>query len=437
MFIPVPKMATPVKGGNKLMVVPPIPLERSDHKKVPKTSYVTFKLRSNPTDTDSPVYDFSMQYFRDGSTEELLVCLKNIRKVMTGMNVTTGPTQYAMVRRVLQGDALSAFDASATIHGNETVENLKKCFEDLKKHVFPVNAYQRQRHYMNRILRKPKEMTIRQFMTRLSELNEYLGRFPDPSTNVTATKFSDHELTDIATNAIPNSWIKAMTYHNFDPLVHTPSDFTSFCERIEHVEGMGLTEKNSHTESSTSGTGKVQSRSQKGKRKSRQSQSNETSRWCVLHQTDTHDTNECKTLLAQAKKMRGAWEAGGVAKGNPNASPASNNHSHKKNVTWQKKPSDNYAFELGKMMMNILDQKAKEVQNHKQDLTENASTASEGNDTEDDRDSDDDVVMKEHYNIDKIDKFLNGTAKDPVTIDEAEEKKMSPETKKNSDGGSD
>ena len=82
------------------------------------------------------------------------------------------------------------------------------------------------------------------------------------------------------------------------------------------------------------------------------------------------------------------------------------------------------------MMMNILDQKAKEVQNHKQDVTENASTASEGNDTEDDRDSDDDVVMKEHYNIDKIDKFLNGTAKDSVTIEEAEEKKMSPETKK-------
>ena len=121
--------------------------------------------------------------------------------------------------------------------------------------------------------------------------------------------------------------------------------------------------------------------------------------------------------------MRGAWEAGGVAKGNPNASPASNNHSHKKNVTWQKKPSDNYAFELGKMMMNILDQKAKEVQHHKTNVSENTSTASEGNDTEDDRDSDDDVVMKEHYNIEKIDKFLKGTAKDPVTIDEAEEKK--------------
>ena len=149
MFIPTPKTMASEKGPTKLLVVPPIPLERTEAKKVPKTTYVTFKLRSTPTDSDSPEYDFSMQYFRTGTTEELLLCLKNIRKVIVGMNVTTGPTQYAMVRRILQGDALSAFDRAAVTNGNETVENLKKCFEALKKHVFPVNAYQCQRHYMN------------------------------------------------------------------------------------------------------------------------------------------------------------------------------------------------------------------------------------------------------------------------------------------------
>ena len=308
MIIPTPKTVASAKGASKLKVVPPIPLERPEVEKVPKTSYVTFKLRSIPTANDSPEYDFTMKYFRSGSTEELLICLKNIQKVMTGMNVTTGPNKYAMVRRVLQGDALSAFEVAATRNGNETVENLKKCFEDLKKHVLPVNAYQHQRHYMNRVLRKPKSWTIRQFMTRLVELNDYLTQFPNPSDTVTAVKFSDHELTDIATNAIPNAWIRAMTYHDFDPLIHTPADFTSFCERIKHVESMSATqEKISHTESMTSGNGKVHSRSQNGKRKRSSNQSNDTSsKWCELHQTNTHDTGECKILLAQAKKMRGA-----------------------------------------------------------------------------------------------------------------------------------
>lgn len=40
-----------------------------------------------------------------------------------------------------------------------------------------------------------------------------------------------------------------------------------------------------------------------------------TGKWCELHQTDTHDTGECKVLLEQAKRMRGVWETN---KGNPN-----------------------------------------------------------------------------------------------------------------------
>ena len=86
MFIPTPKTTASTKGPAKLKVVPPIPLERPEHKKVPKTSYITFKLRSTPTDENSPEYDFSMQYFRTGTPEELFTCLKNVKKVFVGMN---------------------------------------------------------------------------------------------------------------------------------------------------------------------------------------------------------------------------------------------------------------------------------------------------------------------------------------------------------------
>ena len=398
MFIPTPKTMASGKGPTKLKVVPPIPLERPEHKKVPKTSYITFKLRSTPTDENSPEYDFSMQYFRTGTTEELFTCLKNIKKVFVGMNVTTGPTQYTMVRRILQGDALSAFDVAAAKNGNETVENLKKCFTELKKHVLPVNAYQRQRHFMNRMLRKPKDWTIRQFMTRLTELNDYLTEFPNPSETVTATKFSDHELTDIATNSIPNSWIKAMTYHDFDPLIHTPTEFTSFCERIEHVEDMNNTqETKSHTEPKASGNGKVHSRSQNGKRKERSNNSDgKSGKWCVLHHTTSHDTGECKTLLAQAKKMRGAYEAAGIAKGSASA-PSSSNQKQGKAVTWKKPTNENYALELGKMMCEFIGAKAAEAATNADEKPKELSDASE----------DDDIVMGEHYNIDTIKKFLS------------------------------
>ena len=422
MFIPTPKTHQ-AKNGSRLIVVPPIPLERPEHKKVPKTSYVTFKLRTNPSETDSPEYDLSIQYFKSGTAEELLTCLKNIKKVFVEMNIKTGPTQYAMVRRILQGDALSAFDLAAGSHGTETVDNIKKCFESLKKHVFPVNAYQRQRHFMNRVMRKPKDWMIRQFTTRVTELNEYLAHFPDPSASVKAKKFADVEITDIAANAIPNSWLKAMAYHNFDPLIHTPNEFTSFCERIEHVETMGnLSEKNSHNEPSAVATGKVQSRSRKGKRKSRDEEfSGKTGKWCVLHNTDTHDTNECKTLLAQAKKMRAAWETNGVAKGS-STTHHKNKGDSSKNVSWKKSTNENYAFELGKMMMSLMKENPLPVDNGYKPPKTNT------NSEESDDDHDNDVVMGEHYNLDAIDKFV-GNEVEVVEVDA--------DTKKKSQGGSD
>ena len=178
------------------------------------------------------------------------------------------------------------------------------------------------------MLRKPKNWTIRQFITHLTELNDYLTEFPNPSDTVTATKFSNHKLTDIATNAILNLWTKAMTYHDFDLLIHTPMEFTSF-----YVKGMSnMQEMKSHTESKTSENGKVHLQSQNGKQEScSNTNTRQTEKWSVLHQTNSLNTGKCKTLLAQAKKMHGAWEASGVAKGSSGSS-ASSNHCEGKNV---------------------------------------------------------------------------------------------------------
>ena len=142
-------------------------------------------------------------------------------------------------------------------------------------------------------------------------------KFPNPSNTITATKFSDHKLTDIVMNAIPNSWIKAMMYHNFDLLINMPTEFTLFCKRIEQVKDMSnMQEIKSHTELKTSRNGKVHSQSQNGKHKScSKTNTGQPEKWYILHQMNSHNTGKCKTLLEQANKMCGAWEASGDAKG--------------------------------------------------------------------------------------------------------------------------
>ena len=55
---------------------------------------------------------------------------------------------------------------------------------------------------------------------------------------------------------IPNLWQKTITMHDFNPLIHSPMEFTHFCERIQFAEGINPhSEKVSHTKLSTSPLG--------------------------------------------------------------------------------------------------------------------------------------------------------------------------------------
>ena len=58
----------------------------------------------------STTYELTVSYFKMGTEEELLLFLQNVQKIFSGQNVTNGPNRYAIVRRLLQGDALAAFN---------------------------------------------------------------------------------------------------------------------------------------------------------------------------------------------------------------------------------------------------------------------------------------------------------------------------------------
>jgi hypothetical protein len=56
------------------------------------------------------MYEIVVFIFRAGSAEEFLFWQRDLNKVLIGQNAVTGPSRYAMTRRLLDGDALAAFD---------------------------------------------------------------------------------------------------------------------------------------------------------------------------------------------------------------------------------------------------------------------------------------------------------------------------------------
>ena len=270
---------------------PPIPLipEITDEipkgKKIPKVEYT---LMVNPQADDSATCKETVYKFSTGSTEELLKLIEQIGKVFKGMRLTTGPTQYQVWRTILQGDALRALEKKASEFDTETVANLKSCVEAVKSHVFPKNALFKQISYM-RTVTKPKTMSIKTYILRMVELNEYIPQFPNADET---NKFEDTALKFIIESAIPNSWRRKLYESDFYPAKETLEALVGKLEAYEDVEGSDF---EIPKKPRGSGVAKMPRSS------SLLPQSGEAKFFCELHrENNSHNTDKCYTI----KKLR-------------------------------------------------------------------------------------------------------------------------------------
>ena len=120
----------------KWFVEPVIPLVRTEAKDLKKGEYVVIKCRIRPNDNDSPTFDLPIPYFSTGSAEEFLSWKDNLKKAIKGQDVSDGPGKFAMARRLLRGDALTAFNNAALLHGSETGATYNATLKNLTVHVF-------------------------------------------------------------------------------------------------------------------------------------------------------------------------------------------------------------------------------------------------------------------------------------------------------------
>ena len=117
---------TTAKNGTRLLK-PAIGLRRPEQKDEGKNADEKIKCRTNPTDANSTTYEIPMSYFRDRTPEEWLLFKKKLKRCIDGQNATTGQAKFELTRRLLAGRALADFNHAASIHGNETVPNYKRC----------------------------------------------------------------------------------------------------------------------------------------------------------------------------------------------------------------------------------------------------------------------------------------------------------------------
>ena len=279
---------------------------------------MTIELKSNPSMAASQKYKKNVLIFRHGSVEEFLEWKKDLESVFEGQAIKGAASKFAMTKRLLEGDPLTAFQNSIVLHGEETEEHFQSVMRDLDLHVFPKKALRIQKRHMRRQMRKPRDMRVRDFVARVQEINNHLDQFPPFAVGQT---LPEDEVLDILESAVPNSWQKEFVRLGFDPMENDIKEFIDRCERLEFTESLETkkVENNSNSKNSKfngknkgngQGTRSTQNRSDGNNQGSKWSaKSSEEANDCPLHGKGTHPMGKCKVLKAQAEKMRATFMA--------------------------------------------------------------------------------------------------------------------------------
>ena len=104
-------------------------------------------------------------------------------------------------------------------------------------HIFPTYSYFDQRRYMQRYLRKPPDMKVQSFTTRMAQLNTYLPYFPSEHPGKLVTSLPNDDVKEILYHTMPNTWKKKMVEQGYNYLegpIHSMAEF--FETRIKNLK---------------------------------------------------------------------------------------------------------------------------------------------------------------------------------------------------------
>ena len=141
---------------------------------------------------------------------------------------------------------------------------------------------------------------MKEYFHRYNELNDYLSYFNE---NGVANMLPEDEVKDHLEFAIPSKWRQQMTLQGFDPTTKTTQEMIEFCERLECFE-----EAYQHPASANAAkTGKGKSKIGESTNLVNKKRKRENKFYCHYHGPNTsHNTGECKVVLAQAENMHKA-----------------------------------------------------------------------------------------------------------------------------------
>ena len=287
-------------NSQKSLTKPPIPFEKPEAKALEKGQFHSYKCKNDPSDKDSMTYQVDIPFFSSGTPEEWINFKSNLNDVFRGQGIAEGQSRFNVVKRLLKGSALTAFEMEEKKLEEFTCKTFDQCMASVANGIFHRGAYRTQKDYIRFNTKKPMKLKANEWVDRVLELNSLLEKFPPPKTGKKPEKIPQDELLSILLYGLPEKWREHMQLQGFDEETDSVKDFKEHCENLERVEQDSKPTKESNKKKRKKDEGSSESR-----KKSRR-----TNKRCLLHGDNcNHTTDECRTLQQQAKNMKDRYDA--------------------------------------------------------------------------------------------------------------------------------
>ena len=294
---------------------PPLSLSEDVVEKPKTTDLIEFILKQRAGSTaTAPSYKIKVARFCEGTVAEWIEFRKAIAELWRQNGLTNPQDRVANICTILRGDSLTGFEEKIqelTTSADEaggitdvllTDETVLASLNAVALTIFPFNSLETQKQWMRRRMKKPKDLSIRKYVSTVGRLNNSLPLFPNGRD---ADKFTAGEILEILAWSIPEVWRTKFDKRGYVPAEHGKERFVTECEAVERNEPK-VSNRNPNSRLSEKTVTHKKSQGVKHRNGTTQRNDTATKYYCTEHgQNTTHPTDKCFTLKNRADKAKG------------------------------------------------------------------------------------------------------------------------------------
>ena len=225
-------------GANQPII--PLVIEKEADLESEKGKYIQLEIKTRAGRDFPTSYKKYIRRFEEGSPYEFITLIHDLKEVFAQNRTNSGDSRDSVIQNLLRGESLDTYRASledlrqdqnnAGNLLNCTPEFVKKAMQEVAKTVFPFRSLDKQKAWMEREMRKPKELSVRKLASAITRLNNELEYYPNGSAN---SKFSPQKVVQLIEWSLPASWKHEFEKKGFIPSL---SNKTKLIQEVEIIE---------------------------------------------------------------------------------------------------------------------------------------------------------------------------------------------------------